>query len=407
MSIDYIPYNNPNLSLKNIKDFFSLKNKESELIEFFKNYTGKKYILPTFSCRSALYLAYRSLNKTGGVITSPLTCLTAILPVIHSNNTPVFIDIDEETYNFKTDLIEEEISEKTIALQVIHFAGYPCDMETITRIAKKKNIYIVEDCAQAFGAKYKNINVGSFGDISCFSLAKNLYGIVGGIYATDIEEFYLRAKKIQEKFEEPSQIFLLYRFLRNYLKANSRNFFYRFLYKKLIQLKNFQKSSESEEDISSLTNYLKKPDKKFFNISLSQIKKIPGLHKQREQIAEKLIEQINKMSSIKTPQNNKDVKRSFVKFYISGNFDSQKDIINLNSKGIEARHLEEDDSSYYQIRFDKNPVFKDNKSLARCTNYLKIHDKLISLPLSEGMTNKDVKNIIDSLSKLIHNSLYE
>jgi dTDP-4-amino-4,6-dideoxygalactose transaminase len=394
------------LSLKHLKDFFSAIDKQKEIKEFFKDYTGKKYILPTFSCRSALYLAYKSLDRNGEVITSPLTCLTAILPITHSGNNPVFTDIDPSTLNINPELIENKISDNTIAIQVIHFAGYPCEMDKITEITKQKNLSLIEDCAQSFGAKYMGRNVGSFGDVSCFSLAKNLYGIAGGILATDDEKIYQIAKKNQTDFEDVSSFFLYYRFIRNYLKTKSDKSLFRNLHKKLIDLKDKTKNKSQtyfENDIKSLTNYLRKPDKRIYNISWSQIQSLENLHRRRINKANIYLEKINRHKNIKTPQNRNEIERSFVKFYISGDFNSQRDIEILNKLGIEAKHLEEEYGVYYQERFDKNPLFTKNNSLKECVNYLTVHDKLISLPLSEEITENEINNIIEALRDINKN----
>ncbi len=407
MSVEkcFIQYSNPHLSIVSIINFFLGKNSKYKLIDYFSSYTGKEYILPTFSCRSALYLAYRAIEINGEVITSPLTCLTAILPIIHSANKPIYTDINKEDLNIDPLKIEQKISSDTVAIQLIHLAGYPCDIDPIIKLAEKKKILIVEDCAQAFGAKYKNINIGSFGDIACFSLAKNLYGIVGGILATNNKLVYDKAKQIQESFEQASLSFLFYRMLRNFLRSKPNNKAFIYFHNLLINFKNKTKetnrTNSADEEIKSLTSYLKKPKDGIFNLAWSQIQYLNMLHAKRKKIAGIYLKKINMIDNIKTPQNREDIERSFAKFYIWGDFNSKVDIEKLNEREIEAKHLEEEYKVYYQTRFDQNPLLKNNPSINDCKNYFDIHDSLISLPLTEELTVNEIDKVLNTLKEIM------
>jgi dTDP-4-amino-4,6-dideoxygalactose transaminase len=104
---------------------------------------------------------------------------------------PVFIDIDESSYNIKSDLIEKKISHKTKAIVPVHLYGNPCNMDDLLKLAKKYSLKIVEDCAHAHGAEYKGRKVGTFGDAGCFSFypSKNLgaYGDGGMVITSNAE----------------------------------------------------------------------------------------------------------------------------------------------------------------------------------------------------------------------------
>jgi dTDP-4-amino-4,6-dideoxygalactose transaminase len=104
---------------------------------------------------------------------------------------PVFVDIDEKTYNIDVSKIEKAITKKTKAILPVHLYGHPADIDPIMKIAKKHNLKVIEDCAQAHGALYKNKKVGSFGDTACFSFypTKNLGAFGdGGMIITNSEE---------------------------------------------------------------------------------------------------------------------------------------------------------------------------------------------------------------------------
>ena len=242
-----IPYASPNLGMIDVIRalFITGTIADEQIKKYFSSLTGKKYILITNSCRSALYLAYTALNAKGEVITSPLTCKVAIDPIVESGNTPVFADISMGDLNIQPGDIEHRINDKTIAIQAIHFGGVSCDMEQIVPIAKRRNLLLIEDCAQSLGTVFKGEPTGSFGDVACFSLIKNAYGIGGGILATDDYEIYKKAQDIIGKLEKTPLLLVLFRVARNLLdtKRKYRSFFS--LYNFLMSLKGGNKEYKS------------------------------------------------------------------------------------------------------------------------------------------------------------------
>ena len=145
----------------------------------------------------ALFLACLAcgIGKGDEVIVMPYTYIATVLAISMAGATPVFVDIDEKTYNVDVSKIEKAITKKTKAILPVHLYGHPVDMDPLMEIARKHNLKVIEDCAQAHGALYKNKKVGSFGDISCFSFypTKNL-GAFGdaGMILTNSEDIKKR-----------------------------------------------------------------------------------------------------------------------------------------------------------------------------------------------------------------------
>lgn len=145
---------------------------------------------------SALFLGMKALGIGEGdeVIVPADTFIATAWGVSHNGATPVFADIDEETFNISPDSIERVISDKTKAIAGVHLYGQPFDYDAVKKIADKYNLYVIEDCAQAHGALYKTKPAGSLGDIGCFSFypGKNLgaFGEAGAVTSnnTDIIE---------------------------------------------------------------------------------------------------------------------------------------------------------------------------------------------------------------------------
>ena len=165
-----------------------IEGEEDEAFEkAFAEYCDRKYCVGTGNGLDALFLALKALGIKDGdeVIVPSNTYIATALAVTYVGATPVFVEPDIRTFNIDATLIESAITEKTRAIMPVHLYGQTCDMDHIMEIAHKYNLYVVEDCAQAHGAKYKGKVIGSFGDVAGFSFypGKNL-GALGDAGAT-------------------------------------------------------------------------------------------------------------------------------------------------------------------------------------------------------------------------------
>lgn len=156
-----------------------IEGKEDEAFEkAFAEYCNTDYCIGVGNGLDALMLALKALGVGAGdeVIVPSNTYIATALAVTYVGATPVFVEPDIRTYNIDPAKIEEKITDKTKAVMPVHLYGQPCDMDPIMAIAKKYNLYVVEDCAQAHGALYNGKVIGSFGDAAGFSFypGKNL-----------------------------------------------------------------------------------------------------------------------------------------------------------------------------------------------------------------------------------------
>jgi dTDP-4-amino-4,6-dideoxygalactose transaminase len=158
----------------------------------FAEFCGSKFCIGVDSGTSALHLALRALGVKQGdeVITVPNTFIATALAISFSGAKPVFVDVDEKTYNMNPALIEKAITPNTKAIMPVHLYGQACDMDPIREIAEKHGLSIVEDACQAHGAEYKSKKV-PVTSIGCFSFypGKNLgaYGDAGAVVTNDEE----------------------------------------------------------------------------------------------------------------------------------------------------------------------------------------------------------------------------
>lgn len=163
---------------------FILGPQVKEFEKLFASYCNTKHAIGVSSGTDALLLALKSLGIGNGdeVITSPFTFFATVGSICNTGATPVFADIDPESYNIRPDLIEKRINKNTKAIIPVHLYGQCADMAPILEIAKKHNIKVIEDAAQSIGAEYKDRKSGSMGDLGCFSFfpSKNLGGFGDG-----------------------------------------------------------------------------------------------------------------------------------------------------------------------------------------------------------------------------------
>lgn len=165
--------------------------------EAFAKFCSSKYCVGTGNGLDALFLALKALGIKRGdeVIVPSNTYIATALAVTYVGATPIFVEPDIQTFNIDPTRIEAAITDKTKAIMPVHLYGQACDMDYIMEIAQKYRLYVVEDCAQAHGAKYKGKKIGSFGNAAGFSFypGKNL-GALGDAGAVVTNEEWLATK---------------------------------------------------------------------------------------------------------------------------------------------------------------------------------------------------------------------
>ena len=143
--------------------------------EAFSSYCGVKYGITVINGTSALHLALAALGVQPGdeVIMPSFTIISTAFAVIYCGGNPVFVDSEPDTWNINAEKIEEKITKKTKVIMPVHIYGHPCDMQKIIKIARRYNLFVVEDAAEAHGAEYNGKKMGEIGDAGCFSFYGN------------------------------------------------------------------------------------------------------------------------------------------------------------------------------------------------------------------------------------------
>jgi len=161
----------------------------------FADYCNTKFAVSLMNGSVALEVALRSIgiNYEDEVIVTSRTFIASVSAIINVGAVPIFVDIDKDSQNISPELISSQVSEKTKAIICVHLAGWPCEMDNIMKLSKKLNLFVIEDCSQAHGAKYKGFPVGSIGDVGCWSFCQDKIistGGEGGMITTNNEKIW-------------------------------------------------------------------------------------------------------------------------------------------------------------------------------------------------------------------------
>jgi dTDP-4-amino-4,6-dideoxygalactose transaminase len=336
----------------------------------FADYLGVKYSFGVSNGTAALHMANKVLGigKGDEVIVPSLTFVATANASLYCGAKPVFADITSlDNLNISPDDVLEKITGKTKAITVVHYGGYPCDMDAIMEIAYDHNLKVIEDAAHAPGAEYNGKKCGNFGDIGCFSFFsnKNIVTGEGGMIVTSNE---VLAKKIKT-MRSHSMTTLTWD------RHNGHAYSY------------------DVDDIGF--NY--RINEIASALGLVQLSKLDYNNKKRKRIFNEYIGQLNAINEISIPFREFKWKSSFHIFPIllSEGIDKYKIIDGLKKNGIQTSvhyppiHL----FSYYKRKFRL-----DNFILPK-TEF--VADNIISLPLYPDMTKEDVIYVTQSLKKLI------
>lgn len=200
----YIPYGRQTLDEADIQavvdvlksDYLTTGPMVAEFERRVAEYVGAKYAVAVSNGTAALHVACLAAGIEEGdeVVTSPITFAASANCILYCGGTPVFADIDRDTYNISPEEVEKKITEKTRAIIPVHYTGQPCEMEKIHQIAKKHNLMVIEDAAHALGAVYQGKKVGALSDMTCFSFhpVKPITTGEGGMITTNDEKLYQR-----------------------------------------------------------------------------------------------------------------------------------------------------------------------------------------------------------------------
>jgi UDP-4-amino-4,6-dideoxy-N-acetyl-beta-L-altrosamine transaminase len=378
---NFLPFARPLIEQEDIEevidtlksDWLTTGPKTHLFEEEFAKYIGCKYAVAVNSCTAALHISLAALGigKGDEVITTPYTFVSTVNVILQQGARQVLVDIKPDTFNINPDLIREKINDKTKAIIPVHFGGQPCEMGKIMKIAKDNNLLVIEDAAHAISAEYEGRKIGTIGDATCFSFypTKNMTTGEGGMVTTD-----------DEKLRERLKIWELHGISKDAWRRYSAegSWYYEVVcpgYK------------YNMTDIQA-------------SLGLHQLEKLNLFQKRREEIVKFYGEAFSDLEEIETPFVKSNIKPAWHLYVIK--IVSEKLKINRN-QFIEALKAENIGTSVHFIPVHLHPYYRDTYGFRRgdFPNAEYAFDRVISLPLFPKMSNKDVKDVIDAVRKIV------
>lgn len=376
----YIPYGRQCISEEDIQavvdtlrsDYLTTGPKISEFEKVVADYTGAKYAVAVSNGTAALHIACMAAGISEGdeVITSPITFVASANCAFYCGATPIFADIDMNTYNISPESIEKCITDKTKAIVAVHFSGQPCDMDKINEIARRHDLIVIEDAAHALGADYKANKIGSISDMTTFSFhpVKHITTAEGGMVATNNKELY-------EKL-------LLYRthgITRNpdMLSKNDGAWYY--------------------EQIDLGYNY--RITDVQCALGISQMKRLDEFVSKRRGLVARYNEAFGGIDEIITPYQLKGCNNSYHLYVIRLKTKDRKEVfdkLRAEGIGVNVHYIPVHTQPYYMDYYRKNGL-----SQPKCPNATKYYETAISLPLYPELSYEQQDYVIEKVIESI------
>jgi len=369
----------------------------------FAKYLKCKYAVCTYSGKQALYIILKSLDlkKKDEILVPSYTASSVPMTIVYAGLKPVFVDVNPKTFNINPKLIESKIGKKTRAIIATHVHGLPCDMGSVSKICKKHNLILVEDCAHASGAEYKNKKMGTFGKASFFSFGagKHLSTFGGGMVVSNDVKFIKKVRSWVENCEFPSNFALFCRFIKMiFLSLITKPIIfsltvYPFLY---IFGNNF--ITELFETKISLSKEMPEEYKKRFSnaqalIGLKELKSLNANLTGRIRNASILKEQLKNLKDVKIQKYPSFFKHAYLDFAVSVE-DREKLMKKLLEGGVDTQKTWLDDCSGLI-------TFGNSHSLAPFSQ--KLAKSVIYLPIDPCLDERKILAITKVFKSSLHN----
>jgi dTDP-4-amino-4,6-dideoxygalactose transaminase len=342
--------------------------------EEMKKYLGSDFVLATNSASSALHLALIGAGVNAGdeVITSPITFPSTVNMIENVGAKPIFVDIDPETGLLDVELIEAAITKKTKAILPVHLFGQPCDMDKIWSIAKKHNLLVIEDAAEALGAEYQNKKIGNRGDFIAFSFAINkvITSAEGGVLVVNTKD---------DKIADRLRMYTLHGMNRDALKKYP----YKGFTEHFIEVPGFKYNMT---DIHATIG----------SVHLARIKELLN---RRDEIC-KIYDEGLKGLPMKTPKPLNKGERHGRCFYVIRLI---KDKLNENRNNIqEALKAENIGSAVHFFPMHLQPYYAKKYGYKKgdLKNAEEFAECVLSLPLATDLTNQEIEDVIKAIKKV-------
>lgn len=349
-------------------DYLTTGPKIEEFESIVAEYTGAKYAIAVTNGTAALHAACFAAGIKYGdeVITSPITFAASANCILYCGGKPIFADINPKTYNIDPSDIRKKITSKTKAIIPVHFAGQPCDLDEIHKIAREYGLIVIEDGAHALGAEYKGKKIGSLSDMTTFSFhpVKPITTGEGGMVMTDNKELYQRLRLFRSHGITKDM---------SLLKKQEGSWYYE----------------------QQLLGYNYRITDIQCALGISQMKKLERFIEKRRELAYRYNKALSDCDDIVTPYQMNDINSGWHLYIIRIKNHNRKIIFeNLRKLGIGV--------NVHYIPVYKHPYYQENGYKGvYCENAENLYKHMISLPLYPSLTPDEQNIIITYLKDLL------
>ena len=379
---DFLPFARPSIGEDEIREvvdtlrsgWLTTGPRVKAFEEAFCAYTGAPHAVAVNSCTAALHLSLLGMHVGVGdeVITSPLTFAATANVIVMTGARPVFVDVEESTYNIDPAKVEAAITRSTRAIVPVHIGGLPAEMEPVLKLAERYDLRVVEDAAHAAGARYGERKVGSISDATCFSfyVTKTITTGEGGMVTTGSQELANRIRMLS-------------------LHGLSKDAWDRYAtkgtwYYEIVDLGYKYNMSDIQAAIG-----------------LHQVRRIDEFTRRRREIAHRYDEAFRELPEIVLPP--RDTERSEHIYHL---YTVRLDLDRLTigrDRFIEALRAENIGTSVHFIPLHLHPYYRKQLGLVRGAFPVAeaVFDSIISLPVYPGMSDADADDVIAAVERIV------
>lgn len=343
--------------------WLSLGPKYLKFEDLMRRYVKSRYACAVANGTCGLHLAVRALGLKDGdeVITSPFSFISSSNCLLYEKVKPVFVDIDSLTCNMNPALIRKAISKKTKAILVVHIFGQPANMDEIMKIAQEHKLLVIEDACESLGARFKEKMVGTFGDIGVYAFYPNKQMTTGegGMIVT-----------------------------------NSKK-----LYELCVSLRNQGRNKMNDWLVHERLGYNYRMDEMSASLGVTQLKKIEWMIDQKIYIARMYEKHLHNVHHIMTPQIAPDRTHSWFVYVIRITNGKRNEVMSrLQSMGIQTK-------PYFSV-IHLQPFMKKLFSYSKGEFPIaeQIANETLALPFYIGLKENDIKDISNSIKKMVLSS---
>ena len=379
------------------------KGKNSRKLERkFCGYISSKWAISFDSGRSGLYAILKCLEikDYDEIILQAFTTVALSNAIKWCGAKPVYIDIVKNTYNINPEKIEEKITDKTKAIIVQHTFGNSCEMDKIMEIARKHNLYVIEDCAHSLGAEYQNKKLGTIGDAAFFSFGRDkvISAVAGGMVTTNNNKLGEKIKEFRNQMSYPKKSLIIRQLFQPIITFKALKLYYFFNLGKIIMYLSTKMGiitkaySKKERKNKRPENFPAKMPNALAEIVLHQMKLISKFNEHRINIAKLYQEKLSNNKNIILPKSTANSKNIFLWFTVL--VENKKKLI----KKARRKHIILGDWFPQAVGPIEVNLEKCDYKKGSCPVAEEVSLKCVNLPTHFRMNKGDVERVVEVIN---------